>query len=187
MKAAADRTARSASARGGFTAADYGTGSAGSIQARVAALDWNAIEESLWRFGYAKAGPVLTPAECAELIAMYADDGRFRSRVDMARFKFGVGDYQYFAAPLPPLVQALRAGGGPARLLPRDRPPGGEPRALRLAVHAGRHLPRRKVKPRAHLPKGERPLIAIVCVVGALRIFVFSAPPPPFHSADEVF
>ena len=60
MKAAADRTARSASARGGFTDADYGTGSAGSIQARLAALDWKAIEESLWRFGYAKAGPVLT-------------------------------------------------------------------------------------------------------------------------------
>jgi len=113
MKAAADRTARSASARGGFTDADYGTGSAGSIQARLAALDWKAIEESLWRFGYAKAGPVLTPAECAELIATYADAGRFRSRVDMARFKFGVGDYQYFAAPLPPLVQALRTHAYP--------------------------------------------------------------------------
>ena len=40
---------------------------AGSIQARLAALDWKAIEESLWRFGYAKAGSVLTPAECAVL------------------------------------------------------------------------------------------------------------------------
>ena len=26
----------------------------------------------------------------------------------MARYKFGEGDYKYFAAPLPPLVQALR-------------------------------------------------------------------------------
>ena len=43
------------------------------------------------------------------------------------------------------------------------------------------------MKPRAHLPNGERRLIAIVCVVGALRIFVFSATLPPFHSADEVF
>jgi len=33
----------------------------------LTALDWKAIEESLWRFGYAKAGSVLTPAECAEL------------------------------------------------------------------------------------------------------------------------
>ncbi len=27
----------------------------------------------------------------------------------MARFRFGVGEYKYFAAPLPPLVAALRA------------------------------------------------------------------------------
>ena len=26
----------------------------------------------------------------------------------MARYKFGVGEYRYFAAPLPPLVEALR-------------------------------------------------------------------------------
>ena len=33
---------------------------------------------------------------------------RFRSRIDMARFRFGVGEYKYFAAPLPPVVQTLR-------------------------------------------------------------------------------
>ena len=33
--------------------------------------------------------PLLTPDECAELIAMYDDDARFRSRVDMARYRFG--------------------------------------------------------------------------------------------------
>ena len=26
----------------------------------------------------------------------------------MARYKFGVGEYRYFAAPLPPLVETLR-------------------------------------------------------------------------------
>src|SRR5205809_1019147 len=77
------------------------------IKARLTALDWRAIEESLWEWGSAKTPPVLAPAECAELIALYADDGRFRSRVDMARYRFGVGDYKYFAAPLPPLVEAL--------------------------------------------------------------------------------
>jgi hypothetical protein len=51
---------------------------------------------------------VLTPQECQELIAMYEDEARFRSRIDMARYRFGVGDYKYFAAPLPPLVEALR-------------------------------------------------------------------------------
>jgi len=101
-------TARKVTARAGFTAGDYGTGAAGAIAQRLSALPWKAIEESLRRFGYAKAGPILTPEECAELIALYGDDGRFRSRVDMARYKFGEGDYKYFAAPLPPLVQALR-------------------------------------------------------------------------------
>jgi len=83
------------------------------IRARLAALDWGALEGSLWEWGYAKTPPVLAPAECAELIALYADDRRFRSRVDMARYKFGVGDYKYFAAPLPPLVEALRVHAYP--------------------------------------------------------------------------
>ena len=78
------------------------------LAARVAKLDWGVIERSLWDLGYAKTEPVLTPDECAALIALYPDDSRFRSRVDMARYRFGVGEYKYFAAPLPPLVQTLR-------------------------------------------------------------------------------
>jgi len=83
------------------------------INERLLALDWRAIEASLWESGYARTGPLLAPAECAELIALYADDSRFRSRVDMARYRFGVGEYKYFAHPLPPLVQALREGAYP--------------------------------------------------------------------------
>ena len=100
-------------ALGSFTATDYGTSIARDIKGRLGRLDWQEIERSLRQHGYAKAGPVLTPAECAELIALYADDARFRSRIDMARFRFGVGEYKYFAAPLPPLVQALRAHAYP--------------------------------------------------------------------------
>jgi hypothetical protein len=40
---------------------------------------------------------------------MYSDDRRFRSRIEMERFRFGVGEYKYFSAPLPPTVQTLRA------------------------------------------------------------------------------
>ncbi|HET7343159.1 MAG TPA: 2OG-Fe(II) oxygenase [Methylomirabilota bacterium] len=85
----------------------------GDIAARLADLDWTAVERSLWEHGYAKTPAVLTPDECGELIAMYGDDERFRSRVDMARYRFGVGEYKYFAAPLPPLVQALRTHAYP--------------------------------------------------------------------------
>jgi hypothetical protein len=86
---------------------------AAPIATRLAELDWTALERSLWDLGYAKTPPVLTPAECEALIALYGDDGRFRSRVDMARYRFGEGDYKYLAHPLPPVVAALRAHAYP--------------------------------------------------------------------------
>jgi hypothetical protein len=78
------------------------------VSDRVSALDWHALGEELDLRGCATTGPVLTPAECAELAALYDDDAPFRSRVVMARHGFGSGEYKYFAAPLPPVVLALR-------------------------------------------------------------------------------
>ncbi len=75
----------------------------------LAALDWNSVSSSLDERGYATIPALLTPPRCAELAAMYDDRERFRSRVVMERVRFGVGEYKYFAAPLPPLVGALRA------------------------------------------------------------------------------
>jgi uncharacterized protein len=83
------------------------------IATRLAALDWGRIQRDLWARGYAETDPVLTPEECADLIGLYADDHHFRHRVEMARHRFGEGDYKYFAAPLPPVVQALRAEAYP--------------------------------------------------------------------------
>jgi hypothetical protein len=79
-----------------------------TIKKRLERLDWQAIEQSLWDRGYAKTTPLLTPDECTKLIALYSKEERFRSRTDMARYRFGVGEYKYFADPLPPLVQQLR-------------------------------------------------------------------------------
>jgi uncharacterized protein len=83
------------------------------IRARIERLDWPAIERSLWEWGYARTPPVLMPDECDALVRLYPDDARFRSRIDMARYRFGIGDYKYFAAPLPPLVEALRVHAYP--------------------------------------------------------------------------
>ena len=79
-----------------------------TIRKRIENLDWQSIEQSLWDRGYAKTSPLLTPEECNKLIALYRQEEKFRSRTDMARYRFGVGEYKYFADPLPPLVQQLR-------------------------------------------------------------------------------
>ena len=78
------------------------------IAERVAALDWTEIERSLWATGYARTAPVLHPDECAALATMFDEDARFRSTIQMARHRFGEGEYRYFAAPLPGAVQELR-------------------------------------------------------------------------------
>ncbi len=97
------------STRSGSSSAPTPSKIEASIGDRVAALDWTRIARDLDAQGYATTGAVLRAAECAELIAMYADRDRFRSRVVMERHRYGVGEYKYFARPMPPLVEQLRA------------------------------------------------------------------------------
>jgi len=84
------------------------------LSSRLERLDWDALGRSLRDRGWAKTdAPFLTPGECEGLIALYADEARFRSRVDMERFRFGKGEYKYFADPLPPLVREIRTRAYP--------------------------------------------------------------------------
>jgi hypothetical protein len=78
------------------------------IARRVERSPWGRIEESLWRHGHARTPRLLTARQCRELVALYPRRERFRSRVEMERHRFGAGDYQYFAEPLPTAVEALR-------------------------------------------------------------------------------
>jgi hypothetical protein len=57
-------------------------------------IRWDAVETSLWQQGYAKLPALLTAAECTALIALYPRCELFRSRIEMARYRFGMGDYQ---------------------------------------------------------------------------------------------
>jgi hypothetical protein len=92
-----------------------------SAQPRVARLDWVTIAAELDELGSAAtAGPLLEPDECTSLVDLYDDDSRFRSTVDMARHRFGEGEYRYFDHPLPPLVDQLRRAFWP-HLLPIAR------------------------------------------------------------------
>ncbi|GAB2967206.1 2OG-Fe(II) oxygenase [Amycolatopsis acidiphila] len=87
---------------------------------RVDELDWAALGAEVDEYGCALTPPLLSRAECRELAALYDDVHRFRSMIDMARFRFGAGQYRYFAYPLPDLVAGLRAAFYP-HLLPIAR------------------------------------------------------------------
>ncbi len=79
-----------------------------SIKDRIAALDWAAMATEIDTWGHARAGVVLDAGECAELAALYERDDLFRSTIEMRRYRFGEGQYRYFADPLPALVAELR-------------------------------------------------------------------------------
>ena len=86
------------------TAIDVAT----DIRARVDALPWGRLGAELDDRGHAVTVPVLTGEECDELSDLF-DGGRFRSTIDMARYRFGDRRYRYFDHPLPDTIAALRA------------------------------------------------------------------------------
>jgi uncharacterized protein len=78
-----------------------------TVAERIAALDWPALAAQLDERGFAQTPPVYRAGECRELAAEF-DSGRFRSRIDMRRYRFGEGEYKYFDAPLPALIDDAR-------------------------------------------------------------------------------
>lgn len=75
---------------------------------RVDQIDWDRMAKDLADGGSAVARQLLTREECEALTDLYPQGGIFRSRVVMARYAFGKGEYQYFSYPLPNLVGELR-------------------------------------------------------------------------------
>ncbi len=64
--------------------------------------------EALRNHGFESLGVLLTKAECEAVRALYECPEHFRSRINMAQYRFGKGEYQYFRYPLPPAVEHLR-------------------------------------------------------------------------------
>jgi hypothetical protein len=87
---------------------------------RVQGADWTRIRADLDTYGCALAGPMLSREETAEIAALYRDDSRFRSTVDMGRHRFGEGEYRYFREPFPEAVVVLKEALYP-KLLPIAR------------------------------------------------------------------
>ncbi|MEV7283254.1 2OG-Fe(II) oxygenase [Streptomyces sp. NPDC093252] len=88
--------------------------------ARVAGADWDAVAGELDEFGGALLPQLLTPGEAEGVRDLYERPEVFRSTVDMARHRFGSGQYKYFHAPYPEPVEQLKQALYP-RLLPIAR------------------------------------------------------------------
>jgi hypothetical protein len=71
-------------------------------------MDKQKIARDLWADGYARLGTLLNSTDCLDLRTCYGDDAAFRKHIDMARHRFGEGDYRYFAYPLPEKIASLR-------------------------------------------------------------------------------
>jgi hypothetical protein len=80
-----------------------------NISERVDALDWDQLREQLDTQGHAVTEPLLRKGETRDLAGLFDDEERFRSTIDMARYRFGDGRYRYFDHPLPDAIAELCA------------------------------------------------------------------------------
>jgi uncharacterized protein len=80
-----------------------------SIENRIDAFDWPAIDEALNNKGFATTPVLFSADESRTLAAQYEQADIFRSRVVMGQHGFGRGEYKYFAYPLPDVIAQLRA------------------------------------------------------------------------------
>ena len=78
------------------------------LKARVNALPWPALTDTLDERGFATIPRLLDSKTCGQLAALYDQPEQFRSKVVMARHGYGRGEYQYFDHPLPRVVADLR-------------------------------------------------------------------------------
>jgi len=75
---------------------------------RVESGDWTAITAEVNAYGGALLPQLLTPAETRDIRSLYTDARYFRSTINMARHRFGEGEYRYFKAPYPEPVERLK-------------------------------------------------------------------------------
>jgi uncharacterized protein len=87
---------------------------------RVDGAGWAQIAAQTSELGCGLTPQLLAPAECGRIAGLYDHDEKFRSTVDMSRFRFGEGEYKYFARPFPEPVEQLKQALYP-RLLPIAR------------------------------------------------------------------
>lgn len=105
-----DTTIRTAGTAGttGTVSGEAGIDLAADPASRVGQVGWTSLAQELDAHGCALTPQILAAAECASVSGLYEEADRFRSTVDMARYRFGSGQYRYFDHPFPELVRRLR-------------------------------------------------------------------------------
>ena len=89
-------------------------------QKRVDSADWDAVTAEINDIGGVLLPQLVTQAEAAQLRRLYSDDHRFRATIEIARYRFGEGEYRYFDRPYPEPIDELKRALYP-RLLPIAR------------------------------------------------------------------
>lgn len=75
---------------------------------RVDAADWGHLAKEINGYGCALTPQLLTSDETDQIAGLYDHDECFRATINMARHRFGEGEYRYFRRPFPEPVQQLR-------------------------------------------------------------------------------
>lgn len=79
-----------------------------SLNKRLNRIDWHSVTHGLRERGFARVPSLLSPEHCSDLIGIYDRTDLYRKTVNMARYRFGAGEYRYFRYPLPEIIGNLR-------------------------------------------------------------------------------
>ena len=88
-----------------------------NVKNRMDALSWPSIGSGMNARGYALIPGILSPDECDAIVRGYGEAALYRKTISMERYRFGAGEYKYFAYPLPDMIQEMRENMYP-RLAP---------------------------------------------------------------------
>lgn len=79
-----------------------------NIAIQLPDINWTSVQEKMNERGFAVIKRFLSAEQCEELVTNYENPERYRKTITMERYRFGLGEYRYFAYPLPDLIQTIR-------------------------------------------------------------------------------
>ncbi|NWF11542.1 2OG-Fe(II) oxygenase [Pseudomonas salomonii] len=80
-----------------------------ALETRLACENWSEHLHRVNASGFSVIENLLDPDVCQGLIDSYCEPAIFRSCINMGSHGFGLGQYKYFAYPLPPIIATLRS------------------------------------------------------------------------------